>query len=28
MRTEIERNMRLMGVSKISELNRNHLRYR
>ena len=28
MRTEIERNMRLMGVSKISELNRSHLRYR
>ncbi len=28
MRTEIERDMRLMGVSKISELNRNHLRYR
>jgi L-lactate dehydrogenase (cytochrome) len=28
MRTEIERNMRLMGVSKISELNRDHLRYR
>ncbi len=28
MRTEIERDMRLMGVSKISELNRDHLRYR
>jgi len=28
MRTEIERDMKLMGVTKISQLNRNMLRYR
>ena len=28
MRTEIERDMRLMGVKKISELSRDNLRYR
>ena len=28
MRTEIERDMKLMGVTKVSDLNRENLRYR
>ncbi|MDG1507025.1 MAG: alpha-hydroxy-acid oxidizing protein [Luminiphilus sp.] len=28
LKSEIERDMRLMGVSRVSELNRSNLRYR